>query len=105
LSAPTDAELLARVASRAALIDRLRELVVDVLRLDLEPEDIEPNLPLFGAGLGLDSMDTLELVLEMELVFQVQSARMEADRYTLRNLNTLADLIETEGVWPISTPA
>lgn len=93
-------DLIAQLESRAALIQELRELLVQALRLEIEPEDIDPNTPLFGAGLGLDSIDTLEFVLELEEAFGLRSDVVESDQYTLRNLNTVADVIVREGAWP-----
>lgn len=89
-----------RLAIRAGLIERLREVLVTSLRLDILPEDIDPNTPLFGTGLGLDSIDTLEFVLDIEEAFKLDANIIDADRYTLRNLNTIADTIEREGKWP-----
>lgn len=88
--------LHAQLQARAALIARLQRCVVKALRLDLDPTDIDPNTALFGAGLGLDSIDTLELVLEIEDAFKIDGALIDADQYTLRNLNTLADLLERQ---------
>ncbi len=85
-----------RLEARAALIARLQRTLVKALRLEVEPTDIDPNTPLFGAGLGLDSIDTLELVLALEDSFHLDATLVEADQYTLRNLNTIADLIERE---------
>jgi len=46
-----------------ALIAEVAELIVSALNLDLEAKEIEPDAPLFGEGLGLDSIDVLELAL------------------------------------------
>lgn len=91
----TDA-LHQQLQARADLIDRLRRSLIKALRLDIEPTDIDPNTALFGTGLGLDSIDTLEFVLELEESFGIEAKAVEGDRYTLRNLNTIADLIERE---------
>ena len=75
----------------------LAAMIVEVLALpDVRAEAIEPEAPLFGEGLGLDSIDTLELVLALEESFRLDSTLVEADQYTLRNLNTIADCIERE---------
>lgn len=92
--------LRSQLERRAALIARLQEVLVTALRLEIALEDIDPNTPLFGTGLGLDSIDTLEFVLSLEEAFGLDSGRVQSDQYTLRNLNTLADLIEREGAWP-----
>ena len=49
------------------LIYKLKEEIIDVLNLEgMKPEDIDENAPLFGEGLGLDSIDALELIVLME---------------------------------------
>lgn len=46
------------------LLDELKNLIVEALKIeDLAPEEIDPDAPLFGDGLGLDSIDALELSL------------------------------------------
>jgi acyl carrier protein len=48
----------------AALLPEIAALIVEALNLeDLSPADIEPDAPLFGEGLGLDSIDVLEIAL------------------------------------------
>lgn len=47
-----------------ALINELKTRIIEALKLaDLKPEDIDADAPLFGEGLGLDSIDALELML------------------------------------------
>jgi len=58
-----------------ALLPEIAELIVTALNLDLAPGDIEPDAPLFGDGLGLDSIDVLEiaLVISKRYGFQLKS--------------------------------
>ena len=58
-----------------ALLPEVAELVVTALNLDIGPEQIEPDAPLFGEGLGLDSIDVLEvaLVISKRYGFQLRS--------------------------------
>ena len=54
------------------LISELQHLIVESLALeDVQPEDIDPDEPLFGEGLGLDSIDALELGLALKKRFGV----------------------------------
>lgn len=46
-----------------ALIPEIAELIVSALNLEMQPGEIEPDAPLFGDGLGLDSIDVLEIAL------------------------------------------
>lgn len=57
------------------LISELAELVVSALNLEMSPGDIEPDAPLYGEGLGLDSIDILEiaLVVSKRYGFQLRS--------------------------------
>ena len=58
-----------------ALLPEVAALIVEALNLELAPEDIEPDAPLFGEGLGLDSIDVLEiaLVISKHYGFQLRS--------------------------------
>lgn len=58
-----------------ALMPEIAELIVSALNLDMTPEQIEPDAPLFGEGLGLDSIDILEvaLVVSKRYGFQLRS--------------------------------
>ena len=58
--------------SRESLIRELKELIVSALNLDdVEPDDIEEDQALFGAGLDLDSIDALELVVSLEKRYEI----------------------------------
>jgi acyl carrier protein len=58
-----------------ALLPEVADLIVTALNLDMQPSDIEPDAPLFDKGLGLDSIDVLEiaLVISKRYGFQVRS--------------------------------
>lgn len=58
-----------------ALLPEVAELIVSALNLDLAASEIEPDAPLFGDGLGLDSIDVLELalVISKRYGFQLKS--------------------------------
>ncbi len=62
-------------ANIEALLPEVGELIVTALNLDVPPADIEPDAPLFGEGLGLDSIDVLEiaLVISKKYGFQLKS--------------------------------
>lgn len=59
----------------AALLPEVAELIVSGLNLDVAPDEIEADAPLFGDGLGLDSIDVLEiaLVISKRYGFQLRS--------------------------------
>jgi acyl carrier protein len=68
------------------------------LRLQMSPADIADDITLFGEGLGLDSIDALELVLEIERTFGVAVGDEETAKRVLRSVNSIAEFInETRG--------
>ena len=75
------------------LKDEIKQAIVRSLRLPIAPESIEDGVSLFGEGLGLDSIDVLELVLEIERTFGVVISDEETGAWVLRSVDTIADHI------------
>ncbi|MFT3921048.1 MAG: phosphopantetheine-binding protein [Myxococcales bacterium] len=75
-----------------ALHGPLKRLIVDALMLeDIEPGEIEDDAPLFGTGLGLDSIDALELVIAIDRKFGVKiEAEDERNKEIFRSVTSLA---------------
>lgn len=67
------------MAEQAALEHEVAELLVDTLNLEMEPEEIEPEEPLFGEGLGLDSIDALELAVAVSKQYGFELRSDDAD--------------------------
>ncbi len=80
--------------SQAALKAELKRALVRGLHLPMSPDEIADDTPLFGAGLGLDSIDVLELVLELERSFGVQIRDEETGMEALQSINTMADFVQ-----------
>lgn len=85
-------------ADLTALERELAQLVVSALMLeDVSPESIKPGAPLFSAedgGLGLDSIDALELAMAVQKSYGVKlSAEDERNRAALRSISSLAAFI------------
>lgn len=73
---------------------KLKQVLIDELNLeDLTPEEIDDDAPLFGEGLGLDSLDAVELVVVIQKHFGVEIKDMEEGRPALQSINTLAAFI------------
>ena len=77
---------------------RLKKLIVEALILeDLKPEDIETEAPLFVEGLGLDSIDALELALAIHQEFGVRTTQGdERNREIFHSVKSLANFIRSE---------
>lgn len=76
------------------LVARLKNLIIRALRLeDILPEDIVDSDPLFGEGLGLDSIDALELVVAIEREYSVEIPDAEVGRRAFASVNALARFI------------
>lgn len=75
--------------------DEIAQLLIDALHLDQSPDEIHPDEPLFGDGLGLDSIDALEIALAISKVygFALKSDEGEAHQVfaSLRSLTRYID--------------
>jgi acyl carrier protein len=78
------------------LKDEVKQAIVRSLRLPIAPDEIGDSTPLFGEGLGLDSIDVLELVLELERAFGVSITDEQTGAAVLRSVDTIADFIVAE---------
>jgi acyl carrier protein len=79
------------------LREEIKQAIVRSLRLPISPQEIGDSMPLFGEGLGLDSIDVLELVLELERSFGVSITDEETGSRVLRSVDTIADFITAGG--------
>ena len=76
------------------LISELKTHIVETLGLeDVTPEEIQPDEPLFVEGLGLDSIDALELVVMLEKHYGIQLKDMETSREAFATVRTLAAFV------------
>jgi acyl carrier protein len=76
------------------LLAHLKRLIVDTLKLeDVKPDDLPDNEPLMGAGLNLDSIDALELVVRLEKEFGIKISNSEESRQALASVASLAAYI------------
>lgn len=89
-------DLESRAAPRAELLDRLRAVLVDRLQLHRDPDELDPDAPMFGSGFGFDSLDAVELVVCLESEFEVRVQDSLVLRQSFRSLNTMIDLIIAE---------
>jgi acyl carrier protein len=86
-AAPADIELQREIAA----------LFVQALNLEVAPRDIDPDAPLYGEGLGLDSIDILEVALIVSKKYGVQlRADSQENQKIFRSLRHLAEYIATQ---------
>lgn len=86
---------LSPTASPEALPTRIKEMIVRVLLLEgVEPADIPDDGALFGGGLGLDSVDALELAIHIEEEFGVKMPDDDRTRKAFASVNALASFIQ-----------
>jgi acyl carrier protein len=81
----------------AQLRGRIKRLIVDRLKLEVAPDAIGDDQPLFGEGLGLDSIDALELVLGLEQEFGVKVEDEEVGQEALSSVASLAEFVAAKG--------
>ena len=88
-----------RSESMATSTTDLKSKIIEALNLqDVTPEQIDDEAPLFGAGLGLDSIDALELVVMLEKNYGIVIKDIEEGRPAFRSVRTLADFIDARQV-------
>lgn len=78
------------------LIEKLKRELIEQLNLeDLEPADIGDSAPLFGDGLGLDSIDALEIIVLLEKEYDIKVGDPREGKEIMHSIESLAKFIET----------
>jgi acyl carrier protein len=72
---------------------QIKQAIVRSLKLPISPDDIVDSAPLFGEGLGLDSIDALELVLELERSFGVVIGDEQTGGKVLQSVDSIAEFV------------
>jgi acyl carrier protein len=78
------------------LKSQIKHAIVRSLKLPIDPNEIDSAAPLFGAGLGLDSIDALELVLELERSFGVVVGDEQTGGQVLRSVDAIAEIVTAQ---------
>jgi len=77
-----------------SLVEELKVLIIKNLKLeDIAPADIDSAAPLFGSGLGLDSIDALELVVGLEKTYGFRIPDEDVGKEAFASVNALADYV------------
>ena len=76
------------------LILELKEQLIDVLNLEeMTPEDIDTDAPLFGDGLGLDSIDALEIIVLLEKKYGIKLANAAEGKAVFTSVRSIAEYV------------
>jgi acyl carrier protein len=83
----------------AVLRDQVKAMIVQCARLKIQPSELKDDAPLFDKekGLGLDSIDVLEIVVNIEKTFGVQIPDRETGEKVLQTVNTIVDHLKASG--------
>ena len=81
------------VSRREEVLAGVRRLLIEKLRVARAPEEIDPDTPLFGTGLGLDSIDAVELLVSLDTEFGLRLGDQIGGPAAMRTVNGVVDLI------------
>ncbi len=77
------------------IIEKLKNEIIEQLNLvDIKKEDITADTPLFGEGLGLDSIDSLELIVLLDRKYQIKITNPQEGKKVFQSLRTMAEYIQ-----------
>ena len=80
--------------NKTELIDQLKTQIIERLNLEgMTNADIEDNAPLFGGGLGLDSIDALELIVLLEKEYQIKIEDPKEGKKIFESVDSIAEFI------------
>ena len=79
-----------------SLESQVKAAIVRCLKMPIGPDEIGDDMPLFGEGLGLDSIDALELVLELQRTFGVKVSDEQIGQRVLKSVRTIVQFIEQQ---------
>jgi acyl carrier protein len=88
-----DDALGAYVRQREEVLEKVRRTLIACLDLRRASDEIDPDTVLFGTGLGLDSVDAVELIISLEMEFGIKLGTDEARRTALRSVNAVVDAV------------
>ena len=77
------------------LINKLKLQIIDALNLEgMTPEEIDNDAPLFGDGLGLDSIDALELIVILDKFYGIKRKSPAEGKAGFKSINSIADYVQ-----------
>jgi acyl carrier protein len=88
---------LSKMDDMASIQEQLKSIIIKSLRItDMRPQDLRDDQPLLGGELEIDSIDILQLVLEIERHFGIKLVQANFDQKSLASVNALAGIIESK---------
>jgi acyl carrier protein len=81
-----------RIEIRESTMLEVIDILISGLHLNFQTSDLDPDTPLFGSGLGLDSVDAVVLIVELESKYNMSISKEEGIR-ALRSVNSIVDLV------------
>ncbi|MBF0201742.1 MAG: acyl carrier protein [Desulfamplus sp.] len=79
------------------LKQKLKQMIIEELQIeDVTVDEIDDDAPLFGEGLGLDSLDAVELVVQLQIHFGVEIKTLEEGRPAMQSINTLTRFVSAK---------
>ncbi|MBK9263432.1 MAG: acyl carrier protein [Polyangiaceae bacterium] len=93
ISVSVEPPLADYISQREDILDRVRKLLIQHALLNRSPDEIDPDVALFGTGLGLDSLDVVEVVIGVEVEFGIKFPNEEERMSAMRSVGALVDLI------------
>ncbi len=85
--------LSTQLHAREEILARVRRVLIESLGVRRTADEIDPDAPLFGTGLGLDSVDAVELVVSLETEFAVHFPPGAMSRRVMRTVGSVADAV------------
>lgn len=77
------------------LVLQLKQQIIKTLNLEeITPDDIDPAAPLFGEGLGLDSIDALELIVMLEKYYGIRLSSPAQGKEIFKSIDTIAQYVQ-----------
>ena len=86
-------DLREHIKRREAALGRVRKLLIDRLRVPFEADQIDLDAPVFGTGLGLDSVDAVELIVAVETEFGLEIPEGSTGPWAFRTVHSLVEFV------------
>jgi acyl carrier protein len=85
-------DIKTKIKIREDCFNQVAKMLISALKLNKTVDEMDPDTPLFATGLGLDSVDAVVIIVELESKFKISISEDEG-RAALRTINTIVDLV------------